>query len=123
MPVFIRNLTHGDSDHRFFGYLRGIAPEVADLNETSLKISVQKDDEETRHYEDKLTKWPHMILRYDHEYGHELKPGSMELLADYIILGVFLEDGSYTFTAESKLPDGRTLFCFESKLLLKKPST
>lgn len=110
-----------DRDHRFFAYLRGIAPDVADLNETSLEISVEKDRRETRHYEDKLTKWPQIVLRYDREYGHELKPGNVELLADYVILGLFLEDGNYTFTAEAKLPDGRTLFCFQSQSPLKRP--
>jgi hypothetical protein len=92
---------------------------VPNLNNTSLRISIQKGDEETRDYEEKLVKWHQIIIRHNSQYGHELKPGQVEILADYVIFGWFVETDNYTFTAEAKLPDGRVLFCFQSSVFLK----
>ncbi|OXV12179.1 hypothetical protein Egran_00060, partial [Elaphomyces granulatus] len=107
------------SDHRFFGYLSGFVPNVPNLNDTSLRISVQKDDDETRHYEGKLAEWPTIIMRQDFQCIDELKPGRIDFLTDYVIYGMFVETGNYTFTMETKLPDGRVLFCFQSSMFLK----
>ncbi|KAN0072775.1 hypothetical protein V8E54_008889 [Elaphomyces granulatus] len=106
-------------DHRFFGYLSGYVPDVPNLNDTSLRISSQKDDGETRHIEEKLVKCPNIIMRRDGRYSHELKPGRIDFLADFVIFGMFVETGNYTFTMEAKLPDGRVLFCFQSSMFLK----
>jgi hypothetical protein len=57
-------------------------PDVPNLSDTSLRISVQKDDDETRHYEEKLVKWPQIIMTRDGRYSHELKPGRIDFLAD-----------------------------------------
>jgi hypothetical protein len=93
---------------------------VPNLDDTSLRISAQKDDDETRHVEAKLVEWPNIIMRRDGRYRHELKPGRMDFLADYAIFGLFVKTGNYTFTMEAKLPDhGRVLFCFQSSMFFK----
>ena len=94
-------------------------PNVPNLNDTSLRISVQKDDDETRHYEGKLAEWPTIIMRQDFQCIDELKPGRIDFLTHYVIYGMFVETGNYTFTMETKLPDGRVLFCFQSSMFLK----
>ena len=84
---------------------------MPNLDDTSLRISARKDDDETRHVEAKLVEWPNIIMRHDGRYSHELKPGRIDFLADYY-LWLFVKTGNYTFTMEAKLPDGRVLFCF-----------
>lgn len=111
----------GSRNHRFFGYINGRLPNVTGLNETSLKLSGQKDDEEPRVFVNKFSDWPQIIIRTDHEwvYGHELKPGWNKIIADYMLLSMFVETGNWTFTAEATLPDGRVLFCFEASMYLE----
>ncbi|EOD51762.1 hypothetical protein UCRNP2_1454 [Neofusicoccum parvum UCRNP2] len=107
------------ADHRFFAFLKGWAPDAPNLNDSVLKLTTTKDGGEPYVLEEKLVSYPQIILRHNGKYGHELKPGRNELIADYVILGMFLETGNYTFTAEAKLPDGRVLFCFESSVFLE----
>ena len=107
------------SNHRFFGYIRGTLPKVPDVDSASLKLRVNKDNEQQSDYVDKLSNWPQIIFRHNHQYGHELKPGTNEIIADYIFLSPVIRTGNYTFTAEATLPDGRVLFCFEASMYLK----
>lgn len=110
----------GSRNHRFFMYINGRLPNVTGLNETSLKISGQKDDEEPRVFVRKFSNWPQIIIRTDKRvYGHELKPGWNEIIADYVLLPMFIKTGNWTFTAEATLPDGRVLFCFEASTYLE----
>lgn len=106
-------------DHRFFAFLQGWAPDVPNLNDSVMRLTAKKGDDEPFVLEEKLVNYPQIVLRQKGEYTRELKPGRNELVADYVILGMFLETGDYSFTAEARLPDGRVLFCFESSLFLE----
>lgn len=107
------------ADHRFFAFLQGWAPDVPNLNDSVMRLTAKKGDDEPFVLEEKLVNYPQIVLRQKGEYTRELKPGRNELVADYVILGMFLETGDYSFTAEARLPDGRVLFCFESSLFLE----
>jgi hypothetical protein len=94
---------------------------VPDLNETSLRLSMQKDGDVLNQIEDKFADCQWIFMRHQRfDYSHELKPGRMEFIMDYIFFGRGVDPGNYTFAAEAKLPDGRVLFSFEFTLPLNK---
>ena len=95
-------------------------PDVSGLDDARLKLSATLNDTKRSSAEDKLSDFPHVVVRtHPRKYGGPLKPGSMELIGDYVFLGMFLKTGNYTFRVESWLPDGRVLFCFEASLFLR----
>lgn len=112
--VIFRRLTRNDREHRFFGYLGGFMPDAPDLNETRLRLTSLKNGGEPSIIEEKFASCVWILMRHARtEYGHELKPGRMEFIMDYIMMPFGPEPGVFTFKAEANLPDGRVLFCFE----------
>ena len=96
-------------------------PNVPGLDDARLRVSGKLEG--TDRYgsaEKKLSDFPHIVVRIDrHKYGGPLKPGRVELIGDYFFARQFVQTGNYTFRAESWLPDGRILFCFEASLVLE----
>ncbi|KAL9083742.1 MAG: hypothetical protein Q9165_008408 [Trypethelium subeluteriae] len=102
-------------EHRFFGFLMGFMPHEpeADLNNSSLQLSMFLNDEEISRIDIGLDD-EHIFKRHDSfEYGPKIKPGRMEFLMDYLWLPDDADPGVYKMKAESRLPDGRVLFCFD----------
>lgn len=52
-------------------------------------------------------------------YGGPLTPGRNDVLADFLIPGLFLRTGWWTFQIEGVLPDGRWLFCVKTRQWLE----
>jgi hypothetical protein len=90
-----------------------------DLNDTSLRLSMQKDGNVLSQIQNKFADCQWILMRHQRlDYGHELKPGRMEFIMDYIFFAMGYYPGNYTFEAEAKLPDGRVLFSLEFTLPL-----
>ena len=110
-------------DERGFLYLNGEAPNVDTLNEAMLKLYViNKDDheEEPVIIEAPVEKFGNVIVRHKGKYGGPLRPGIVELIADYMIYSPFFPKANYTIRCEALLPDDRVLFSFEGPLDLNK---
>ncbi|KAF2233987.1 hypothetical protein EV356DRAFT_577133 [Viridothelium virens] len=101
-------------DHRFFGFLGGIMPDLPNLNESLLRFSLVKEGHVLSDFEKKFADCKMIFMRHNRiEFIHELRPGRMEFLTDSMMLGEYAAPGIYTFRAEAVLPDGRVLFCLE----------
>ncbi|KAI9711827.1 MAG: hypothetical protein M1820_001972 [Bogoriella megaspora] len=110
-------------EHRFFGFLMGIMPNEPDLNNASLRFTKIFEGREERHVDFNLST-EFIFKRHNRfEYGPEIKPGRMEFLMDSFWLGQRSARGIYTMRAESKLPDGRFLFCLEFSYYHRGPCT
>lgn len=69
----------------------------------------------------KLVDFPYVVTRdpISLKYGEPLKWAANEMIADSIIWSPNLKTGNYTVGVETRLPDGRRLFCFEVTLYLE----
>lgn len=89
-------------------------PNEPDLNEASFRMALSKEGGPSTSVERKFVDCKWILMRHSHlEFGYEIKPGQMEFVVDYLPLALGFAPGNYTFTAESRLPDGRVLFAIE----------
>ena len=119
-------LNHPYRDEHGFLYLNGEAPQVDTLSEARLKLHVINDDrpdEKPEVLEAPVEQFGNVIVRQKGVYGGPLKPGLIELIADYMIYSPFFPKANYTIRCEALLPDDRILFSFEGPMDLTKTGT
>jgi hypothetical protein len=96
-------------------FWRGFVSDLPGLNEAVLRVSCKgAHEEQPQDITAKLLEWPQMLIRHEHKYGHELKPGWNEIIADFFFPAGLMGTDYYKFTVELTLPDGRVLSCFEA---------
>lgn len=111
------------SNQIFFIYLRATVPFSPSLANSSLHITASAafasgGSQEPRTYTIPLKTASygdnaHLAIRNaTGAYVESLSAGRNDVLADFLILGLFLRTGWWTFYVEGVLPDGGCLFCF-----------
>ena len=113
-------------DQIFFGYIHGLAPRGEELSDARLSLSAEVEKVDGTHVDvgtldRSFSEWPQhrIIVRQRGQYGGPLKPGLMEIIADFELPSRFTEKGNWTFKADARLSDGRTLFCIDATIWLE----
>lgn len=114
------------SDKIIFVYLRGTVPTLPGLADSSLRITSEaalasggSQEPVTYTIPLKTTSFgdnAHLAIRNaTGAYVEGLSSGLNDVLTDNWIPGMFLQTGWWTFRVEGVLPDGRCVFCFQTK--------
>ncbi|KAF2166922.1 hypothetical protein M409DRAFT_54686 [Zasmidium cellare ATCC 36951] len=108
-------------DTRLFALLKGGVKDISesDLEEAVINLTTKSSNGGSWVLDMKFSEFPQIIVRHERQYSKYLKPGVNEIIGDLILPGIFTTTATYSFNVEAKLPDGRTLFCFEFEYYLE----
>lgn len=119
-------------NQRCFAYLRGALPEVDGLGEARFKWKTRRVIDDSNAdiapyvVDVPLTDFPYVAIRQggsgQQHYVRELKPGTVEFIADYELLTPVVKKGNYSIGITIVLPykdEERVVTSFEGPLEVK----
>ncbi|QVM05816.1 hypothetical protein D8B26_000523 [Coccidioides posadasii str. Silveira] len=118
--IYILLLLYKYRSLQHFAYLTGWVPHIRDLELIRLSFTIWSGHfKRYGPYEYRLSEVPWIRIRQNFLLREYMAPGWAELLAENMLAGKNVEDGSYRVHAELLLPNRTSLLCMVADLVIR----